>query len=87
MVTVPERARGRSPETRPRSPCAGCATTTCAAASPASDALRTALGPTLQSLADSSIELLDRMLPTEALLVPPRESISRDVRALSAAAV
>ncbi len=49
------------------------------------DALRTALGPTLQSLADSSIELLDRMLPTEALRLSAREPASRDVRSLSAA--
>ncbi len=35
-----------------------------------SDALRTALGPTLHGLADSSIALLDRMLPTEPLVLP-----------------
>jgi hypothetical protein len=34
------------------------------------DALRSALGPTLQALADSSIALLDRMLPTEPLALP-----------------
>jgi len=34
------------------------------------DALRTALGPTLQGLADSSIALLDRMLPTEPIALP-----------------
>jgi hypothetical protein len=50
------------------------------------DALRTALGPTLQSLAGSSIELLDRMLPTEVLVLPPREPTSRGARAFSAAA-
>jgi hypothetical protein len=37
------------------------------------DALRTALGPTMQGLADSSIELLDRMLPTEPLALPDPE--------------
>jgi hypothetical protein len=34
------------------------------------DALRTALGPTLRELADSSFGLLDRMLPTEPLALP-----------------
>lgn len=34
------------------------------------DALRSALGPTLQALADSSIALLDRMLPTQPLALP-----------------
>jgi hypothetical protein len=51
------------------------------------DALRTALGPTLQSLADSSIELLDRMLPTEALELPVREPASRQTRARHPAAI
>jgi hypothetical protein len=51
------------------------------------DALRTALGPTLQSLADSSIDLLDRMLPTEALELPVSELTPGEASAFSAAAV
>ncbi|HEY3773521.1 MAG TPA: hypothetical protein VGL69_11035 [Solirubrobacteraceae bacterium] len=51
------------------------------------DALRTALGPTLQSLADSSIELLDRMLPTETVGWPGSEPAPREAPVLSAAAV
>jgi hypothetical protein len=51
------------------------------------DALRTALGPTLQSLADSSIDLLGRMLPTELLVLPAPEPASGDQLAVSPAAV
>jgi hypothetical protein len=54
------------------------------------DALRTALGSTLQSLADSSIDLLDRMLPTEPLdlLAPPQSRATSDeAAAFGAAAV
>ena len=51
------------------------------------DALRTALGPTLQSLADSSIELLDRMLPTEPLPLPVREPATTRVPSPGAVAV
>jgi hypothetical protein len=51
------------------------------------DALRTALGPTLQALADSSIELLDRMLPTEPVAWPGPETASPAAPVPSAAAV
>jgi hypothetical protein len=53
------------------------------------DALGTALGPTLQSLADSSIELLDRLLPTEPLGLPERrpQATSDEAAGYSAAAV
>jgi hypothetical protein len=51
------------------------------------DALGTALGPTLQSLADSSIDLLDRMLPTETLALPEPEQTLYNTPAVGAAAV
>ncbi|HTU27755.1 MAG TPA: hypothetical protein VMF07_00110 [Solirubrobacteraceae bacterium] len=51
------------------------------------EGLRTALGPTLQSLADSSIELLDRMLPTEALGWPDPPTAPWEAPVLGAAAV
>jgi hypothetical protein len=51
------------------------------------DALRTALGPTLQALADSSIDLLDRMLPTESLSLPTTAATSSDRLASSALAL
>jgi hypothetical protein len=49
------------------------------------DARRTALGPTLQGLVDSSIELLDRMLPTEPLALPDPAAAPADLAAFSAA--
>jgi len=45
------------------------------------DALRTALGPTLQGLADSSFALLDRMLPTEPLALPDPAAVPVELAA------
>lgn len=51
------------------------------------DALRTALGPTLQGLADSSIALLGRMLPTEPLALPDPAAAPGELAAFGAATV
>jgi hypothetical protein len=40
------------------------------------DARRTALGPTLEVLSDSAIELLHRMLPTQAIAIPDAAPLS-----------
>jgi hypothetical protein len=49
------------------------------------DALRTALGPTLQALANSSVDLLDQMLPTELLPTEPLAPVASGESGVSSA--